>query len=409
MTPLEIDGRTIQLTASIGVVTSVAPFSAADMLHRADQAMYRAKAMGGGQLVLFEEAVQSSFAALWHCCAAVAAALCRRDACTTSDEIAKTMKIGPVRVSHPITQAALEEHSNACFRRLMKRFGASLTCSERVDAAHAARGDRRALRTLSTSPAEAPRAGQISGADPAIMAAAARVVEQLGFDIVDLNFECPVRRLLERGEGGALLADPPTAGRIVEAVVRAVSIPVSIKIRSGPDGQHETAVEVARRAEAAGAAAVSVHARSVVQGYVGGAEWGVVARVKRAVAIPVIGSGGIRTAADAIRLLRESGADAVAIGRGCLGNPWIFQQARALWSGGRETPPPAARDRVRAMLQLVEDEFRFYGPTVALRRLPRTSCYFAKFLLHFAGFRTAVRKVKNLPEFRRLVRDSWGS
>ena len=122
-----------------------------------------------------------------------------------------------------------------------------------------------------------------------------------------------------------------------------MSIPVSVKIRSGPDGEHETAADVARRAEAAGAAAVSVHARSVAQGYVGGADWGVVARVKQAVAIPVIGSGGIRTPSDAVRLLRESGADAVAIGRGCLGNPWIFQQARALWSGGRETPRPQRR------------------------------------------------------------------
>ena len=240
------------------------------------------------------------------------------------------------------------------------------------------------------------------------MAAAARVAQQLGFDIVDLNFECPVRRLLARGEGGALLADPPAIGRIVEAVARAVSIPVSVKIRSGPDGEHETAADVARRAEAAGAAAVSVHARSVAQGYVGGADWGVVARVKQAVAIPVIGSGGIRTPSDAVRLLRESGADAVAIGRGCLGNPWIFQQARALWSGGRETPAPTTQERVRVMLELVEDEFRFYGPTVALRRLPRTSCYFAKFLPHYAGFRAAVRNARNLPQFRRLVRDLWG-
>ena len=129
------------------------------------------------------------------------------------------MKIGPVRISHPFTQAPLEEHSNACFRMLMKQHGASLTCSERVDASHVARGDRRALRTLSTSPGEAPRAGQISGADPAVMADAARIVESLGFDIVDLNFDCPVRRLLDRGEGGALLADPPSIGRIVEAVV----------------------------------------------------------------------------------------------------------------------------------------------------------------------------------------------
>ena len=112
------------------------------------------------------------------------------------------MKIGPVRISHPITLAPLEEHSNLCFRALMKRFGASLVCSERVDASHVADGERRALRMLATVPGEAPRAGQISGSDPAVMAAAARIVEQLGFDIVDLNFACPVRRLVDRGEGG---------------------------------------------------------------------------------------------------------------------------------------------------------------------------------------------------------------
>jgi tRNA-dihydrouridine synthase B len=318
------------------------------------------------------------------------------------------MKIGSVRLSHPITLAPLEEHSNLPFRALMKRFGASLVCSERVDAAKVARGDRRMMRTLGTSPAEAPRAGQLSGADPAIMATAARAVEQLGFDIVDLNFECPVRRLLDRGEGGALLSDPAAIGQIVAVVVRAVSIPVTIKIRSGPDDQHETAVEVARRAEEAGAAAVSLHARSVTQGYVGGPDWGVVARVKGAVRIPVIGSGGIRQAADAIRFLRESGADGVAIGRGCLGNPWIFQQARTLWSGGKEMVAPTAQQRVRIMLELVEDEFRFYGPTVALRRLPRTSGYFARFLPNHAAFRAEVQKVRSLPQFRRLVRDQYG-
>ena len=147
------------------------------------------------------------------------------------------MKIGTVRIAHPFTLAPLEEYGNVCFRALMKRYGASLVCGERVDAARVVRGDRRAMRTLSTSPAEAPRAGQLSGAEPAVMAEAARVVESLGFDIVDLNFDCPAQRLLARGEGGALLADPPAVGRIVAAVVRAVSIPVSVKIRSGPDAR----------------------------------------------------------------------------------------------------------------------------------------------------------------------------
>ena len=240
------------------------------------------------------------------------------------------------------------------------------------------------------------------------MAAAARVVEQLGFDIVDLNFECPVRRLLERGEGGALLANPAAVGAIVAAVVPAVSIPVTIKIRNGPDDQQETAIEVSRQAEAAGAAAVSIHARSVAQGYIGDADWGIVARLKQAVGIPVIGSGGIRTAGDAIRRLRHSGADAVAIGRGCLGNPWIFRQAQTLWSGGKEPRGPSAAERARAMLQLVEDEFHFYSPTVAARRLPRTAGYFARFLPDYADFRVAVRQVRGFPQFRRLVRELWG-
>ena len=318
------------------------------------------------------------------------------------------MKIGSVRISHPFTQAPLEEHSNACFRMLMKQHGASFVCSERVDASHVVRGDRRAMRTLSTSPGEAPRAGQISGADPAVMADAAKIVESVGFDVVDLNFECPVRRLLARGEGGAMLADPAALGRIVDAVTRSVTIPVSIKIRSGPDEEHETAVEAARCAETAGAAAVSIHARSVAQGYVGEANWDVIGRVKEAVRVPVLGGGSVRTAADAVRMLRETGADGVAIGRGCLGNPWIFEQARSLLADGRKLAEPTARQRVRAMLQLVEGEFRFYGAAVALRRLSRTSCYFAKCFPDYVEFREAMREVRNLAEFRRLAKEFGG-
>src|SRR5262249_40419496 len=152
------------------------------------------------------------------------------------------MHIGSVRVAHPVTLAPMEEHTNFPFRLLMKQHGASLVCTERIDACDVARRDRRALRLLYTRPQEAPRAGQISGADPAVMAEAARVVAEQGFDLVDLNFECPIRRLLQRGEGGALLADPPAIARIVAAVVKAVSVPVTLKIRSGPDADRETAV-----------------------------------------------------------------------------------------------------------------------------------------------------------------------
>jgi nifR3 family TIM-barrel protein len=303
----------------------------------------------------------------------------------------------------------MEEHSNYPFRLLMKQHGASFVCTERIDAADVARRERRALRLLYTTPAERPRAGQISGADPSVMAEAARVVEEQGFDVVDLNFECPIRRLLQRGEGGALLGEPERIGLIAAAVVRAVSIPVTLKIRSGPDAVTETAEEVARRAEAAGAAAVDVHARSVAQAYVGGPDWNVVARVKRAVGIPVLGSGGVRGPDDAIRFLSHTGADGVAIGRGCLGNPWIFGQARALWLGLPPPRPPTRPERGRALVQLVEGEFHLYGPQLAGRRLARTSCYFAKGFPDFDAFRTAVHRVRDLQGFRRLVKEFYGS
>jgi tRNA-dihydrouridine synthase B len=318
------------------------------------------------------------------------------------------VKIGAITVSNRLTLAPMEEHTNFPFRMLMKQAGAGLVVTERIDAADVARRDRRALRLLYTQPAESPRAGQISGADPETMAAAAQIVAEQGFNFVDLNFECPIRRLLARGEGGALMASPERIGQIVEAVVRAVAIPVTVKIRSGPDAEQETAAEVAQRAEDGGAAAVNVHARSVQQAYVGGPDWSVLTRVKQATCLPVIGGGGIRNARDVARMLAETGVDAVSIGRGCLGNPWIFREARRLLSGVGQVAPPSAAERGRWMLQLIEGEFHLYGPPLALRRLPRMSGYFAQALPDAAAFRAAVRQVKNLPQFRRLVREYFG-
>jgi len=314
------------------------------------------------------------------------------------------MRIGKVSVAHAITLAPMEEHTNYPFRLLCKQLGASLVCGERVDAKDVAKRDRRAMKLIYTSPTERPAVGQISGGDPHELGEAAKVVAEQGFSIVDLNFECPIRRLMARGEGGALMADPPAIARLVAAVVKAVDIPVTLKIRTGPDGQRETAVQVAQLAELAGAAAVDVHARSVAQSYVGGPDWSVVARVKQAVNIPVLGSGGVREAVDAIRFLKETGADGVAIGRGCLGNPWIFQQARALVLGGASVASPNVSERARVLLQLVEGEFALYGSPLALRRLPRVACYFAKFLPDFAVFREQIQRVKNFPDFKRLVR-----
>ena len=185
--------------------------------------------------------------------------------------------------------------------------------------------------------------------------------------------------------------------------MRAVSIPVTLKIRTGPDESHETSVDVARAAEQGGAAAVDLHARSVRQAYVGEADWPAVARLKQAVSIPVLGSGSVRSPADAVRFLRETGADGVAVGRGCLGNPWIFKQSRELFQTGVASRDPTPTERGRALLQLIEGEFRYYGSPVALRRLARTSCYFAKFVPDFDSFKQSIHAIRDLAAFRRLV------
>ncbi len=315
------------------------------------------------------------------------------------------MKISGVAIQHPAILAPMEEHTSYPFRKLMKDFGAALVCSERVDACDVARRDRRALKLLFTRPEEKPRAGQISGRDTAVMAEAARVVEELGFDFVDLNFECPIRRLLARNEGGALLSDPAAIGAIVSAVRRAVRIPITLKIRTGPDADRETAAEVGRAAEAEGAAAVDLHARSVAQAYKGGPDWSAIARLRAAVGIPVFGSGGVRTARDAMAMVEATGASAVAVGRGCLGNPWIFSEARALFLGGAPPAPPSPSQRGRALLDLVDRQVEYMGRGLTLKRLPRTACYFARFLPRFEEFRSGIHRVRDLRELKQLVID----
>ncbi len=315
------------------------------------------------------------------------------------------MRIGNISLAHGLTLAPMEEHTSLPFRLICKQQGASLVCSERIDAKDVAERDKRAIKLLSTTSAERPAVGQISGNDAAQIGEAARVIEELGFSMVDLNFECPIRRLVGRGEGGALMGQPQRIAELVAAAQQAVSIPVTVKLRTGPKAGEDTAVETAQRVEQAGGAAIILHARSVEQAYLGGPDWQHVTRVKEAVSIPVLGSGGVRTPQDAISFLESSGADGVAIGRGCLGNPWIFQQARTLLFGSREIIEPSPAERGKVLLALVEHEFEFYSAHLAQKRLARTACYFAKFLPDFAEFKKEIHAIKNLAQFRTLVRE----
>jgi nifR3 family TIM-barrel protein len=316
------------------------------------------------------------------------------------------VRIGPLRIDNPLVLAPMEEHTSLPFRLLCRRFGAGLVYAERLDAEDVAERDKRALKLLATDPAERPCAAQISTCDPAAAGAAAVVCAERGFALIDLNCECPVKRVLAKGAGGALMAEPDRIGRLVAAMVPA-GLPVTVKLRSGPDDTTDTAIACAQAAVAAGASALMVHPRSVITGYAGPARPEVCTQVAAAVPVPVIAGGGVRTAEDAVHLLRTSGCAAVAIARGCLGRPWIFARARALAAGAPPPPEPSAEMQGRCLIELAEGEWRHYGPGLALRRLPRVACYFAKDRSDFSEFRAAVQQVRDLDGLRRLVRATF--
>ncbi|PKQ37542.1 MAG: tRNA dihydrouridine synthase DusB [Actinobacteria bacterium HGW-Actinobacteria-1] len=246
--------------------------------------------------------------------------------------------------------------TEAPFRAICKRMGAGLTFTEMVSATGLHYNpDSRVSRSLLTFAAEeVPCAVQLFGANPAIMAEqAAGIVERYGADVaaIDINMGCPVTKVVAKGEGSALMREPALAAEVVSAIVSAVRVPVTVKFRSGWDAESVNAVEFARAMEAAGASAVTVHGRTRDQFYHGKADWDVIASVKAAVDVPVIGSGDIFSADDVVAMLERTGVDAVMVARGAQGNPWIFAQARALIDAGERLAPPTAFERIDIALE----------------------------------------------------------
>jgi nifR3 family TIM-barrel protein len=313
------------------------------------------------------------------------------------------MHIASVEIPGRIFLAPLAAYTSWPFRRICRRFGAALATTEVVKASALLLGIPATLQVLEFKPDEHPIAGQLLAADPAEAGEGAARLGEMGFDLVDLNCGCPKRRVLSDGMGGALMASPEQVERIVAQMVRRAKTPVTVKMRAGRFKGRPTAVEMARRCEGAGAAALCVHPRPAEGAAAAPPDWRVIAEVKRAVSIPVIGNGGIHTPADVARMFRETACDAVAVGQAAIGKPWIFRQAAALLEDGRETPPPSQAEIRAALLEhyrgLVAHQGERRG-TIAMRK---QSCRYAKHLAGGKAFNLAVIQASSEKEFMDAV------
>jgi tRNA-dihydrouridine synthase B len=261
----------------------------------------------------------------------------------------RSLIIGPLELDGIAVLAPLAGIGTLPFRLLCRRYGAALVYSEMMSCHGLVRRQPNTCKMLATDPVEQPLAFQLFGADPDVMAAASVLVAEAGAQIVDLNFGCPVPKVVRHQGGSALLKEPERLQAVVAACVRACPRPVTVKIRAGWDEDHINACEIARRAEDAGAAAIAVHGRTRAQQFSGRARWSVIADVVKAVRVPVIGNGDVVTGADAQRMLDETGCAGVMVGRGALGRPWVFGHIRHYLTEGWEPPEPGLAERVRCL------------------------------------------------------------
>lgn len=303
-------------------------------------------------------------------------------------------RLGPFQIDHPFILAPMAGITNSPFRRLMRRAKSSLVVSELVSANGIEYASAKTLDLLRYHDEERTVGLQIFGEDPALLCKAARHVERVGADFVDLNLGCPVPKIVKKGAGSAMCRDPISLGRTLEAMVKSVSIPVTIKIRTGWDASSRNALEVVRAAEGAGVKWVAIHGRTRAQGYSGLADWDLIGEVKARAGIPILGNGDITTPEDAVGKVKNYGVDAVLIGRGALRNPFIFEQALSLWQGrSYEFPGPERyiklMDEQRRMLHEI------YPPKTAMIHVRKFLAWYSS---GFPGCHEFRSKVFSTPE-----------
>lgn len=323
-----------------------------------------------------------------------------------TESLARPARIATVTVDPPLVLGPMAGTTNRVFRLLCREGGAGLVCSEMVSINAIAQGNERTLRMLQTSPAEHPVSLQLFGADPAIMRAAVPTVVAAGADIIDINMGCAVPKVRRLGAGVALMADPERAVALTRAAIEAAEVPVTVKLRAGLEAGDDRYLELARRLQDAGVAAVTLHPRTAAEGFRGNADWELIARLVEVLSIPVIGSGDVTEPEDAARMMRATGCAAVMIARGAWGRPWIFGQAAAALRGEPVPPDPPPAERLAVAWRHAQMLVEECGERLALHQMRAQLHHYVRGLPGARRFRSRANSVATLAQLRALI-DSY--
>ena len=327
----------------------------------------------------------------------------------------ETWTIGNVPIQGKAIFAPMAGVSDIAYRLLAKEHGASMVCTEMVSAMGIKYKNERTHELLRMEAVEHPVSMQIFGSNPEAIALGAKVVADAGADIVDINMGCPVKKVVSSGDGSALMKTPDLAARVAEAAVKAVDVPVTVKMRIGWDDDHINVVDFAKRIESTGVAAVAVHGRTREQMYMGRADWSYIKAVKDSLSIPVIGNGDVWTPEDALRMMQETGCDAVMIGRGAQGNPWIFERTNHYLRTGELRPEPTYLERLDMLLKHFELLCRYKGAALGVREIRTHAGWYMRGMPEAAYWRNRVNTIHTVESFKkelstyRDVLENWGS